>query len=239
MSLSDDFLQNFVIVPPALSSAYSKKVGSNNLCLTIQALITNPSDPSQKFLKTRHRSYPSTTPVKKVISDFRREVPEISGKNVFLYYNNIYYEDGTLESCGIQSNSLIEIVALKKYRKAMENEGFKLIFWAIVPLIIAVSMIGAGLIGRFGQFYRACYVLVGGMIGVPATIVTILGILERFNDVMKVEIAGQYWFGPNCCNYSCDCNKTFCCFKEEEPVTDINQLVQNMNNAIESIMREP
>lgn len=242
-----DLIQTLTIQPPQIDTSLNEKAGSNNLRLKIQATIPDPSVPGQVFVIRKFLRYPATTDIHKVISNFKKDVPAISKKTgLLLKYNNILYESGTLESCHIQNDSTLTIIALENDKEATENEGFRFIYWALVPLLIAFSFLGAGLIGRFQMIYRAIYVLFATLVGVPSTIALVLGFYESFSDPMKAGIVGQYWFSPSCCNCYCDCSKCFnnkcccccsCCKSTDNDSSkiDINQLIEEMNNAIQNI----
>ncbi|OHS97343.1 hypothetical protein TRFO_36464 [Tritrichomonas foetus] len=231
---NEDLIQSLIIQSPQFDVSLNQKAGSNNLRLTIQASIQNPEVPGQRVLKTRFQNHPSTTPIQTAIKEFQKTVPEVSDKNLLIYYNNILYEDGTLESCHIQNDSILEIVALKKDKLSTENEGFRFVFWALIPLLISFSFLGAGLIGRFKMIYRAIYVLLSTIIGVPAAVFSVLGFVEQFSGPMKAAIVGQYWFGPHCFTSGMGCNNLFG-LKDEKPVDNIDVLIQNMNNAINEV----
>ena len=251
ISYNQDLIQTLIIQPPQFDTSLNERAGSNNLRLKIQASIPDPSLPGQVFVIRKFLRYPATTDISKVISNFQKDIPAISKKSgLLLKYNNILYESGTLESCHIQNDSTLTIIALENDKEATENEGFRFVYWALVPLLIAFSFLGAGLIGQFKMIYRAIYVLFATLIGVPSTIATVLGFYESFSDAMKAGIVGQYWFSPGCCSccfYDCRCNSHHCinkncccccCGKANEHVSseiDINKLIEEMNNAMQNI----
>lgn len=239
-----NLIQSLIIQPPKLETSLNDKVGSNNLILTIQSSISNPRMLGQIMVKTLIQSYKSDTQVSTVIKDFQKAVPELKDKSgLLLKYNNILYEDGTLESCNIQSHSTVGIVALDNDKEAIENEGFRLIFWAVIPLLISISFLTAGLVGKFDMQIRAIYVFIATVIGVPATVATVLGIVEKNSALMKAGIVGEYWFSPNCCscrpmlphtgNFLCCWN---CCRKKDE-MSSLNMpnLIEKMKNAIKNV----
>lgn len=131
------------------------------------------------------------------------------GEDTYIKYNYHLYKEGTIQEIGINSNDTIEVISLESEQEATKNEGFIFAFWSLVPLMVSISFLVPGLIGTFDMVYRGLFMLVGTIIGIPASILLIIGLTERFSSSMRISFVNYSWFGP-CCNCSC-CNCCGCC----------------------------
>lgn len=143
-------------------------------------------------------------PINKTARQLIREINKILPREVrqhqfLLKYNNILYEDSTLEEMGVRNDTIVELECLTQNQLATHNEGFLFVYWSSVPLLIALAFMCGALIGRFDMLIRSIYILVSTIIGIPALVFMILGLTECYPKITRTSIVGQYWFGINCC----------------------------------------
>ncbi|EAX85843.1 hypothetical protein TVAG_419950 [Trichomonas vaginalis G3] len=141
-----------------------------------------------------------TKTAKQLINELNKFLPRECRQHKFLLkYNNILYEDSTLEEMGVKNDTVVELECLTQSQLAAHNEGFLFMYWSSVPLIIAISFMFGALIGRFDMLIRSVYMLISTIVGIPAIVFMILGLTETYPKITRTSIVGQYWFGLDCC----------------------------------------
>jgi hypothetical protein len=96
------------------------------------------------------------------------------------------------------SKVTVELVSFASEKEITRNSGFTLAFWAVVPFILSVALIAAGLVGQFSTALRGAYVLFGSIIGLPALLCLVVGITEYHTQPARVAYVNDAWFGPCC-----------------------------------------
>ena len=135
---------------------------------------------------------------------------ELQTYDFYIKYNNILYEDVTIQDIGIKNDTVVELECLTQTKLATKNEGFFLCYWSVLPLILALSFLAGGLIGRFDMLIRAVYLVIFTILGVPFIILEIIGCSEYYPELTKTSMVGSYWFCNKC---NCKCN---CCSKKDQ-----------------------
>lgn len=187
-------------------------VASSDNKIIIQCIV-NTQDPDHPTQQKKQYVSITTSPkqtIPELIKRVKKQLPNCSfGTETYLKFNYHYYKTGTLHSRGIDSNQTIEIISLESEQEATKNEGFIFAFWSLVPLMVSISFLVPGLIGTFDMVYRGLFILAGTIIGIPSSILLIIGITERYSSSMRISFVNYSWFGP-CCDCSC-CNCCGCC----------------------------
>ena len=220
MTFNDNII-NIIKIDDEISINNSNlpNIQTNNKRFLIETSVPDPNKPDFLLYFSELVIAPSDMLISILISKFCENKPQLSNYNFYLSNKNILYEDGTISSCGIENNSKVELISLENDNLISKNEGFGFTYWSILPLIISISFLLSGLIGRFDMITRAVYFMIGTLIGTPSLVILILGLIEYYSSFMKVAFIGKYWFSSSFefCNLtSCFCS----CSKEEIKIED-------------------
>ena len=206
----EDIINKMTITPPLDISIDKRKQSVQKRRFIISYSVPNPT---KKGLYTVGQRLLTDQEVTKRADELVREVKkklprEIQRYDFLLKYNNILYDDATIEDIGIKNDTVVELECLTQNQHMVHNEGVLFVYWSILPLIFACSLIGAGLIGTFDIFVRTVYVVVGTAIAVPSIVYTIIGISEYSPALLRTSFVGRYWFSDSlsCCRCCC-CKK--------------------------------
>lgn len=212
---SIEIFSNFMnlIEPLLVPHNYENTVIKSTKTPIIIQCIVYTQDPDHPNRRKRDYISQSATPDDKIdtfIKKLKNSMPNCSFESkTYLKFNYHYYCDGKFSERGINSNQTVEIISLESEQEATKNEGFIFAFWSLVPLMVSISFLIPGLVGTFDMVYRGLFILAGTIIGIPASILLIIGLTERYSESMRISFVNYSWFGP-CCNCSC-CNCCGCC----------------------------
>ena len=175
--------------------------------------IEDKFNPGSKIEETALITIYQNWNLQKIISQFANDHRKFTKveKDLQIMYNNRLYQDTTItvQEAGITNGKKITLVSLKDQKSAAGNEGFKLTFWALAPLMVAVAFLIAGLAGTFDTRLRGAYVLLGSIIGVPSFVCYLIGFTEKHSDKTQTAFTGTDWFGD--CYEDCCCGCCSCC----------------------------
>jgi hypothetical protein len=183
-----------------------------SITVTVTGSIADASHHGRRVYKWTTWTGSTDAKIEVLIKDFQRKFPVDFGgcEELHLKYNNrLFDKKGQLKQLGLGSKASVELVSFASEKVITENNGFTLAFWSVVPLILAVSLMAAGLIGRFDTALRGAYVLLGSIIGVPAFLCLVVGLTEYKSQSTRVAYVNDAWFGP-----CCPC--CACCAEKEE-----------------------
>ena len=187
---------------------FSKEVESKHTVLTnmqicVSATIEDPLNPGQKMSETTIMNVTPTTPLRTIIMNFKKQYRKFKDVEFYVLYNNRLLTNGTVGEAGITNKKNVSLVSLVNEQKAAENEGFKLTFWSLPFLMVAISFLIAGLAGTFNIKLRGAYVLISSIFGVPSFICLVIGSTEKYSQFTQTAFSGSEWFG--------DCQSECCC----------------------------
>lgn len=171
------------------------------ITLHVQILIPDPNHPLQRTSISKFRgSFRPDESVNKFISRVSHYFPAMGNRKFYLKFKQQLYEGDELKisDIGIENGNTVELLSLESEKQATENEGFIFCFWSIVPIIVSISFIVSALVGTFDMVYRGLFVLIGTIIGVPASILFIIGFSERLSEKIRISFVNYTWFGPCC-----------------------------------------
>lgn len=208
-----------------------------NFTITIRASMPDKLHPGRRIEDCQTMKVDTDKDIAQVIKDFKSNSKQAQfGKaNLYLKYNNRLYaewedldpsaknrkqKEGKIGQLGLTAMSELELISLETEQAVTKNEGVLFTFWSLVPLMIAISLIVAGLGGLFDSRIRGAYVLFGTIIGIPAFMALVVGITEQFTEQSQVAYTGDAWFGPccDCCENGCS---THSMQKEDEEEIDL------------------
>jgi len=199
---------------------YKKDIDTKATVLThfhvyVESTIEDPFYPGQRITNRTFFPVSLSTNLSEIVSSFVRTDKRFRGIDFYVCYNNRLFDpkQGTVGQCGIKSRSTVYLISPNEEKQVAQNEGFKLSFWALPPLMIAISFMLSGLTGSFDLKLRGLYVLIGSVIGVPSFLCFFIGLTERFSKLTQTAFSGTEWFGE-------------CCCQEEEPEA-LQELTEN------------
>jgi hypothetical protein len=175
------------------------KAGTEKLQITLVACVPDPNHPGRNDRFCQIVSKSPTDAVDSLRADFTTRFAQYKNMSFDILYNHLTYKGCTIASCEIVSGAVVELVPHEAVKHAVEIEGFQFSYWALLPLMVAASLIWAGLLGTFSMHIRVVYVLIGTVVGVPSLTVALLGVFESFTTWTGTGVVGEYWFSPNCC----------------------------------------
>ena len=196
----------------AKTELIDKQSTLNQIQIHVVSSIEDPSNPGNLISDSQFINISQTAKIKQIVTAFcasNRQFKNI--KDLKIMYNNRLYEnlEMTIQEAGITHKKTVTLVSLKNQQAAAANEGFKLTFWSLAPLMVAVSFIISGLAGTFDTRIRGAYVLLGSIIGVPSFVCFLIGFTEKFSDKTQTAFTGVEWFGD--CYEDCCCGCCRCC----------------------------
>jgi hypothetical protein len=187
------------VINIALPYAFSTVQPPELRTVNVEAIVPDPHSPGKRRLYTGRLRKSGSAPVESLTAAFVAQYSELRGIKFRVLFNHRFYEGLTLDQCGIQPDSHVDLVAHEANKRAAEIEGLQFISWSLVPLMFAAAFIFAGFFGKFSYVVRGAFVLVGTVLAVPGMAMCSLGLFERYPERMKAAIVGDYWFSPRCC----------------------------------------
>ncbi|OHT00074.1 hypothetical protein TRFO_33310 [Tritrichomonas foetus] len=203
-----------------------------NFNIIVRASIPDPDRPTRRKKSKKLINAQPDLKVGDLIKKFLDMEPDFEGHDFFMRYNHRLYKNGTLGFAGITSSREVELISLESEQTASRNEGFIFSFWSLVPLMISISFLVPGLAGTFDTVYRGLFVLCGTIVGLPATILFIIGVSELYSSKVTVSFVNNDWFGPcqcACCMKSVDDDRLLL---DAEDESDIDTEMFATNNEI-------
>ena len=195
-----------------------------NIYINIKCSTPDPNDPSKRHGDLlpdceMNDSSKITEIVNRYFKVKDKEKERNKDQIFYVKYNNRLFStqaaDGssetipTIRECGIRNKTTVELVCFQAESQALINQGFQISYWAMIPAMIAISFIVAGLVGRFNLITRGLYLLFGSLILVPSLLCFIVGTIELYSGPAVTSFSGDYWFGRCCCTNGC-CDNTCC-----------------------------
>lgn len=174
--------------------------------LIVKASVPDRLHPGKRIEESHAEVVDTEMDISSLIKQFKKDAPQLAKCDLLLKCNNRLYSEGKVRQLGLTAMSEIELISLETEQAVTKNEGILLTFWSLVPLMISVSLIVAGLGGLFDSRIRGAYVLLGTIIGIPAFMTLVVGVTEMFTETAQVSYTGDSWFGPcdcKCCEDSC------------------------------------
>lgn len=217
----NDIIKQITI--PAPVESHNADVTNTKINIAVECHLADPTKPGKKIHNKIFMNVKLSDGIDKVLADWKKLNPVFQDKKTYnsneekakfeLYvkYNNRIFQNGTVKQCGIVHRSTVEIISLKFNKEKQINQGFRLAFWSIVPLMLATSFIIAGLTGRYDNVLRGAYILLGTIFGIPGLLCMIIGLSEYFSEYFIVAFTNDYWFGKCCCS---------CCSKKKDDEID-------------------
>ena len=225
--MEDDQIMNSVLIPfPQEMPFLNTKTDTiPTRTFVIKFSIPNPYKNGVFVVGQRlMQDVPINKTTTQLINDIKPQLDkELQTYDFYIKYNNILYEDVTIQDIGIKNDTVVELECLTQTKLATKNEGFFICYWSVLPLIVAISFLVGGLAGRFDNNIRAAYIVVFTILGVPSIILEIIGLSECNPKLTKTSIVGSYWF-CNKCTCSCDC-----CNKSDKQQQDTELLLSAEN----------
>jgi hypothetical protein len=172
-----------------------------SITVNVNGSVADALHPGRRIYKWTTWSGSTDSKIETLIKDFQRKFPVEFGacQELTLKYNNrLFDKKGQIKQLGLGSKAAVELVSFASEKEITRKNGFTLAFWSVVPLIVAISLLAAGLIGRFGTALRGAYVLLGSIIGIPAVICFVVGLTEYQSHKARVAYVNDAWFGPCC-----------------------------------------
>jgi hypothetical protein len=176
-------------------------VAMKSISITVTGSIADSAHPGRRIFKWTNWTGATDSKIEVVIKDFQRKFPVEFGscQELHLKYNNrLFDKKGILRQLSLENRATVELVSFASEKEIAQHSGFTLAFWSVVPFILAVSLVAAGLIGHFDTALRGAYVLLGSIIGVPAFLCLIVGITQYRSRDARVAYVNDEWFGPCC-----------------------------------------
>lgn len=227
-----DLLERLIVSQKQETEETTSQV--THFTITIRASMPDKLHPGRRIEDCMSMRIDTDKEISQVIKDFKSNSKQAQfGKaNLYLKYNNRLYAEwegdpkdkkpkkGKIGQLGLTAMSELELISLETEQAVTKNEGVLFTFWSLVPLMIAISLIVAGLGGLFDSRIRGAYVLFGTIIGMPAFMALIVGLTEQFTEQSQVAYTGDSWFGPccDCCENGCSAHSNQ---KEDEEEIDL------------------
>ena len=197
-------IDDLIIPPPA--EIEEQKPTTENMRIVVECSMPNPLNTRERLFGASILEANADTDVSTIIKEFQSINPSFSGYDFLLKYQNRLFKNGTVKQIGIENRKTVELVSLSSEKEAVKNEGFKLSYWSLIPLMFGISLLCGGLIGHFSFYIRGPFVLFGTLIVVPSLVALVLGLAELFPAETKTSFVGTDWFSPTCGS---------CCDKED------------------------